>query len=60
MHPGKLLLAAWAAVLVAPVVAQYKIIAAQGRVTYTDRPPATEGSKVLPMSGGVAAAALGR
>ncbi|ODU09911.1 MAG: hypothetical protein ABS84_05455 [Rubrivivax sp. SCN 71-131] len=57
MHPGKLLLAAWAAVLVAPVVAQYKIIDAQGRVTYTDRPPATEGSKVLPMSGGVAAAA---
>ncbi|MCZ2440929.1 MAG: glutaredoxin family protein [Burkholderiales bacterium] len=58
MPPAKLLVAALAATLVAPVLAQYKVIDANGRVTYTDRPPSAEGAKVVPMSrGGVTAEA---
>lgn len=38
--------------------AQYKVIDANGRVTYTDRPPITSNDKILPMraTGGAAAA----
>jgi glutaredoxin len=35
---------------VAPAMAQYKVVAPDGTVTYTDRPPATaQGNKVVPM-----------
>jgi len=41
-----------------PAWAQYKVIDANGRVTYTDRPPITSNDKIQPMraTGGVAAA----
>lgn len=32
--------------LLGPAFAQYKVVGPDGRVTYTDRPPATEGGKV--------------
>jgi glutaredoxin len=42
-----------------PAWAQYKVIDANGRVTYTDRPPITSNDKIQPMraTGGPAAAA---
>lgn len=58
MCPAKLLLAVLAAVCMMPATAQYKVIDANGRVTYTDRPPSSEDAKVQNMSrGGVAAEA---
>jgi len=47
MRPSPLLLAALSAVLVAPALAQYKIVDANGRVTYTDRPPSGEEAKLV-------------
>lgn len=40
--------------LVLPVAAQYKVIDAQGRVTYTDRPPAGARAEPLRVPGGPA------
>ena len=53
-------LAPWAALLIAlpaalPAMAQYKVVGPDGKVTYTDRPPAATaapGAKVAPVRGG--------
>lgn len=46
MRIGKLLWAVAATGAVGTALAQYKVIAPDGRVTYTDRPPVTENGKV--------------
>ncbi len=38
-----------AAIAAAPAVAQYKVIDPQGGITYTDRPQASPGSRVVPL-----------
>lgn len=43
--------------LTGPVLAQYKVVDADGRVTYTDRPPVAETARVLPLGRSGAAAA---
>lgn len=43
-------------VLAAPAAAQFKVIGPDGRVTYTDRPSASGGDRVMPLSRVVAAA----
>lgn len=52
-----LVVCALTGVLVGPALAQYKVIDADGRVTYTDRPAATDSSKVTSMRRGGTAAA---
>ncbi len=49
--------AALLALVLAPAWAQYKIVAPDGSVTYTDRPPSTDTSKVSSLGRGNAAAA---
>jgi len=55
----QLLIALTAAGLAVPALAQYKVVDADGRVTYTDRPPVAETAKVMPLgrSGAPAAGA---
>lgn len=63
-RPSWLHLAPLVALLAAlPVQAQYKVIGADGKVTYTDRPPVTSGNKVTsigvrPLAAGPTDAAL--
>lgn len=42
-----LLIAVAAAGLTGPALAQYKVVDANGRVTYTDKPPVTDNAKVV-------------
>ena len=46
MNPRSLLIACAVASLAGPALAQYKIVAPDGSVTYTDRPPVSESAKV--------------
>jgi len=56
--PRTVLLVLLLATFVAPAAAQYKIVGPDGRVTYTDRPPADTTGRVSTFGrGGVAAAA---
>ncbi len=56
--PLRIAVLASVAALAAPCWAQYKIVDADGRVTYTDRPVATGNARVQPISrGGTVAAA---
>jgi glutaredoxin len=52
-----LLIALTVAGLAGPALAQYKVVDADGRVTYTDRPPVAETAKVVPLGRGGAPAA---
>lgn len=45
------------AALAMPVLAQYKVVGPDGKVTYTDRPPVAETGNITPMKRGVAPAA---
>jgi glutaredoxin len=40
------------ATLAAPALALYKVVGPDGRVTYTDRPPADASARITPMQGG--------
>ena len=55
-EPAALLVALAAGLLVghAPAMAQYKVVAPDGTITYTDRPVAAQGSKVQSIRAGVA------
>lgn len=56
MTKRHLLIALAAAGLAGPALAQYKVVDADGRVTYTDRPPVAESARVQPMARSGAAA----
>lgn len=58
MTPRQLLIATALASVAGAALAQYKVVAPDGSVTYTDRPPVAESGRVQAMSrGGVAAPA---
>lgn len=57
MKPRFLLFALFALHASGGVYAQYKVVGPDGRVTYTDRPPAAEANKVTPMRAGAPVAA---
>lgn len=61
MTIAPLLIAVAAAALAGPALAQYKVVDANGRVTYTDKPPVTDNAKVVNLgrSGAPAAPAEG-
>lgn len=54
-----LLIAVAAAGLIGPAMAQYKVVDANGRVTYTDKPPVTDNAKVVNLGRSAPAAADG-
>ncbi len=56
MNPRPLLIACAIASLTGAAMAQYKVVAPDGSVTYTDRPPLIETSKVTPLRRGAGAA----
>lgn len=61
MTIAPLLIAVAAAGLAGPALAQYKVVDANGRITYTDKPPVSDNAKVVNLgrSGAPAAAADG-
>lgn len=57
MNRWQWMCAGLAAVAAMPVLAQYKVVGPDGKVTYTDRPPVAETGSITPLKRGVAPAA---